>query len=81
MKYLVKGIAEAKSAYSEDELNDEIKEVKAFLEAVEEVGKSEDEQRVAALVGEHKLLLEHVNSRWHKSKEVCPMGGKDIRIN
>lgn len=56
---------------SNDSQEENLEELHKFLEAVEEVGKCEDEQRVAAIVGEHKLQLGHLNPKWLKSNEVC----------
>ncbi|XP_041369150.1 60 kDa SS-A/Ro ribonucleoprotein-like [Gigantopelta aegis] len=64
LRYVVKGIHKAKSMYcknhDEDDDQSPFGKVLAFLEAVEEVRTSSDENRVMDLIKQHRLVREHM---------------------
>jgi hypothetical protein len=71
LKYVTKGLQAAKTYVEEDGAThtEEARNVIKYLEAVEEVKSSHDEQLVARLVEEHQLVHEHVPTWLMKSKE------------
>lgn len=74
LKYVTKGLTAAKQhleSESAKEVPDSLGDIVQYLEAVEKVKHSHDEQEVARLVEEYKLMREHVPTWFIKSsKEV-----------
>nr|CAD7413306.1 unnamed protein product [Timema cristinae] len=67
IKYVVRGLKEAKEQFSE---RPEAQQVLAYLQNVEDFKHCEDEQHAARLLEIHSLSLEHIPSHFIKSKEV-----------
>jgi len=74
LKYVTKGLTAAKQHLESEpakEVPENLTDVVKYLEAIEKVRHSHDEQEVARLVEEHKLMREHVPTWLIKnSKEV-----------
>ena len=67
---MTKGIKSAKEEFGKETAADETKAVLKYLEAVDKVKHSTDEQEAARLIEEHSLAWEHVPTTLLKSKEV-----------
>lgn len=75
LKYATSGMASVDKYMEElgDNASDCVKEVFQYFQAVETVKKSQDEQEVARLVEQYRLMREHVPTWMMKSKEVCEL--------
>ena len=62
-----------KANLNESKLSDKGRQIVQYFDAVQEMKylKSEDSERAAKLIREHRLLREHVPTWLHNSKEVC----------
>jgi len=86
LKYVTGGMASVDKYLEElgDNADDCVREVFDYLQAVEAVKRSRDEQEVARLVEKYRLMREHVPTWMMKSKEVfhliCLMCCLPVRI-
>ena len=69
-KYVVKGIEEAKKEFGTDNASEEIVAMVKYLEAVETVKHTSDEQVAARIVEEYQLCKEHIPTVFANSVEV-----------
>ncbi|XP_029474393.1 60 kDa SS-A/Ro ribonucleoprotein [Rhinatrema bivittatum] len=69
-KYVTKGWKEVQDAYKEKEVSAECERLLKYLEAVEKVKHSKDEQEIIHLIEEYQLVREHLLTNHLKSKEV-----------
>ncbi len=71
LKYVIKGLAEAKKEFGDNNPPEEMGALLHYLEAVDTVKHSKDEHQVARLIEEYQLCKEHLPTGLLNSKEVC----------
>ncbi|XP_055498296.1 60 kDa SS-A/Ro ribonucleoprotein isoform X2 [Leucoraja erinacea] len=79
-KYIMKGWKEVEEAYKDKENSDGIQRLLKYFEALERVKMSRDEQEVAHLIEEYRLVREHLLTDHLKSQEVWKALLKDMPI-
>ncbi|XP_059840701.1 60 kDa SS-A/Ro ribonucleoprotein isoform X2 [Hypanus sabinus] len=79
-KYVMKGWKEVEEAYKDKENSDGIQRLLKYFEALERVKMTQDEQEVAHLIEEYRLVREHLQSNHLKSREVWKALLKDMPI-
>ena len=67
LRYTIHGLDKAKAMYKDKEGTEEIL---GYLEAVETLKQTRDEQQAARLIEQHKFVWEHVPTWLLNSKEV-----------
>ncbi|XP_069793925.1 RNA-binding protein RO60 isoform X2 [Narcine bancroftii] len=79
-KYIMKGWKEVEETYKDKENSDGIQRLLKFFEALERVKVTQDEQEVAQLIQEYRLVREHLLTNHLKSQEVWKALLKDMPI-
>ncbi|XP_078263879.1 RNA-binding protein RO60 isoform X2 [Rhinoraja longicauda] len=79
-KYIMKGWKEVEEAYKDKENSDGIQRLLKYFEALERIKMSQDEQEVAHLIEEYRLVREHLLTNHLKSQEVWKALLKDMPI-
>ena len=70
LRYVIKGIDQAKSDYAKEKPSEAVKNVLEYLEAVEMLKHSKDDQQAAHLIEKHHLVREQIPTWMVNSKEV-----------
>ncbi|XP_051867032.1 60 kDa SS-A/Ro ribonucleoprotein isoform X2 [Pristis pectinata] len=76
----MKGWKEVEEAYKDKENSDGIQQLLKYFEALERVKMTQDEQEVAQLIEEYRLVREHLLTNHLKSREVWKALLKDMPI-
>uniref|UniRef100_UPI00398E8A67 RNA-binding protein RO60 isoform X2 n=1 Tax=Pristiophorus japonicus TaxID=55135 RepID=UPI00398E8A67 len=79
-KYIMKGWKEVEEAYKGKENSDGIQRLLKYFEALERVKMTRDEQEVAQLIEEYRLVREHLLTNHLKSQEVWKALLKDMPV-
>ncbi|XP_067846745.1 60 kDa SS-A/Ro ribonucleoprotein [Heptranchias perlo] len=79
-KYIMKGWKEVEEAYKDKENSDGIQQLLKYFEALERVKMTRDEQEVAQLIEEYRLVREHLLTNHLKSQEVWKALLKDMPV-